>query len=279
MMGSAVVNSSDRFEWLARLGYAARGVVYLLVGWFAMVAAIGSGQPIDTKGALREIFFQPFGKVLLGIVALGLVGHAVWRVAQGWFDLDGHGSEAKGMVVRGGLLASGAIHVALAFFALSLVFSWQGAGSGSGDGTQDWTAWLLSQPFGRWMVGLVGIAVLGAAVGQFVKAWKLTFCRYLRADERTMKLICPIGRIGLSAKGVVFVVTGIFFLTAAWQSDSTESGGLGKVLMTLQDQPYGPWVLGTVAAGLFAFGIYSLIQGAYRKIDNPQIGARIRAAI
>jgi hypothetical protein len=273
------MNSSDRFEWLARLGYAARGVVYLLVGWFAMMAAIGSGQPIDTKGALREILLQPFGKILLAIVALGLIGHAIWRVAQSWFDLDKHGDNAMGLAVRGGLLASAAIHVALAFFALSLVLNWQGPGSGSNGGeTQDWTAWLLGQPLGRWLVGAVGIAVLGAAARHFVKAWKLTFRRYLRADARTMKLICPIGRIGLSAKGIVFVLIGIFFLTAAWQADSSESGGLGKALQTLQEQPYGPWVLGIVAVGLFAFGIYSVIEGVYRRIDNPAVGARLRAA-
>src|SRR3954471_15401877 len=163
-MGSADMNSSDRFEWLARLGYAARGVVYLLVGWFAMMAAIGSGQPIDTKGALREILLQPFGKILLAIVALGLISHAVWRVAQSWLDLDRHGGNAMGLAVRGGLLASAAIHVALALFALSLVLNWQGPGSGGNGGeTQDWTAWLLGRPLGRWLVGGVGIAVLGAA--------------------------------------------------------------------------------------------------------------------
>jgi hypothetical protein len=273
------MNSLERFEWLARLGYGARGVVYLLVGWFAMVAAVGAGQPTDTKGALREILLQPFGKVLLAIVALGLVGHAVWRVAQGWLDLDRHGENAMGLAVRGGLLASAAIHVALAFFALSLALGWQGPGSGnSGGETQDWTAWLLAQPFGRWLVGAVGIAVLGAAVGHFVKAWKMTFRRYLRADPRTMDVICPIGRLGLGAKGIVFVLIGMFFLTAAWQLDSSESGGLGKALQTLQEQPYGPWVLGIVAAGLFAFGIYSVIQAVYRRIDKPAVVAGFRTA-
>ncbi|UEM01760.1 DUF1206 domain-containing protein [Skermanella rosea] len=264
-----------RFESLARLGYGARGVVYVLVGWFAMMAAIGAGQLTDTKGVLREILQQPFGKALLAVVALGLVGHAVWRVAQAWFDLDGHGTKAKGLVVRSGLLASGAIHVSLAVFAVSLVLGWQGPGSGGGgDGAQDWTAWLLSQPFGRWLVGAVGLAVLGAAAGHFVKAWKATFRRFLRADPKAMEMICPIGRIGLGAKGVVFVIIGIFFLTAAWQSDSSESGGLGKALQMLQEQPYGAWVLGIVAIGLFAFGIYSVIEGVYRRIDCPAVLAR-----
>jgi hypothetical protein len=273
------MNSLERFEWLARLGYGARGVVYLLVGWFAMMAAVGAGEPTDTKGALREILQQPFGKILLAIVALGLVGHALWRLAQGWFDLDGHGGKTKGLAIRVGLLASAGIHVGLAFFALSMVLGWQGPGSGSQGGeTQDWTAWLLAQPFGRWLVGAVGIAVLGAAVGHFIKAWKATFRRYLRADPRTMDLICPIGQAGLSAKGIVFLLIGIFFLNAAWQSDSSESGGLGKALQTLQEQPYGPWVLSIVAAGLFAFGIYSVIEGVYRRIDNPAVIARLQAA-
>jgi hypothetical protein len=160
-----------------------------------------------------------------------------------------------------------------------LVLGLQGPGSGNDGGeTQDWTAWLLAQPFGRWLVGAVGVAVLGAAIGHFVKAWKATFRRYLRADRRTMDVICPIGRMGLGAKGIVFLLIGIFFLTAAWQADSSESGGLGKALQTLQEQPYGPWVLGIVAVGLFAFGIYSVIEGVYRRIDNSAIVAGFRAA-
>ncbi|UEM19103.1 DUF1206 domain-containing protein [Skermanella mucosa] len=267
-----------RFESLARLGYGARGVVYVLVGWFAMMAALGAGQLTDTKGVLREILLQPFGKALLAVVALGLVGHAVWRIAQAWLDLDGHGADAKGIVVRGGLLASGAIHVSLAFFAISLVLGLQGPGSGdSGDGARDWTAWLLSQPFGRWLVGAVGVAVLGAAAGHFVKAWKATFRRFLKADPRTMEMICPIGRVGLGAKGVVFLIIGVFFLTAAWQVDSSESGGLGKALEMLQEQPYGAWVLGVVAVGLFAFGIYSMIVGFYRRIDYPSVLPGLKA--
>jgi hypothetical protein len=267
-----------RFEWLARLGYGARGVVYVLVGWFSMMAAIGAGQPTDTKGALREILGQPFGKALLAIVALGLLCYTIWRAVQGWYDPDRHGTDAKALAVRGGMVASAAIHAALAVFALSLAVGWQGPGSGNGgDGARDWTAWLLAQPFGRWLVAAVGVAVLGAALGHFTKAWKATFRRYLRADERTLGLICPIGRAGLAAKGVVFLLIGVFFLTAAWRFDPSESGGLGKALQTLQAQPYGPWLLGVVAAGLFAFGIYSIVEGWYRRIDGADT-ARLRAA-
>ncbi|HSK42031.1 MAG TPA: DUF1206 domain-containing protein [Arenibaculum sp.] len=273
----------DRFEWLARLGYLSRGVVYLIVGWFAMAAAVGAGRPTDTKGALREVLEQPFGRIMLATVALGLVGYALWRAMQAWLDLDDHGTEAKGLAIRGGLLTSSVIHAALAVFAASLALGWQGpAGAGGGgtdDGTRDWTAWLLSQPFGPWLVGAVGIAVFGAAVGHFAKAYKASFLRHLKTKPEAERMICLIGRIGLTAKGVVFLLTGSFFLLAAWRTDPSESGGLGKALLTLQAQPYGPWLLGLVAAGLFAFGMYSVIQGLYRRIDSPAAISRLQKAV
>jgi hypothetical protein len=266
----ATRSSAGKIAWLARSGYAARGVVYLIVGGLAVLAALGGGQTTDSKGALLTILQQPFGDVLLGLVALGLVGYAIWRLVQAVMDTDHHGTDAKGLAIRGGLLVSAVTHTLLAFFALSLIFGWGTGGGGGGDGgARDWTAWLLQQPFGRWLVGLVGAAVVGAGIAHMVKGYKAHFEKYLEMAPRTLDKASPICRFGLVARGVVFLIIGGFLLVAAWRFSSGDVVGLQGALQTLQQQPYGWILLGIVALGLFAFGVYSLIEARYRRIDAP----------
>ena len=264
-----------RFEWLARSGYGARGAVYLLVGWFSLAAAWTGERPTDTQEALLRILDQPFGKILLGAIAVGLVFYAVWRLAQGAFDLDDHGTTGKGLVIRGALLVSAALHAGLALFALSIALG--RPGGSEADASRDWTAWLMGQPLGRWLVAAVGIAVIAAGLAHFSKAWREGYRRHLKADRDTMRVISAVARTGLAARGIVFCLIGAFFVLAAWRADPSESGGLGKALLTLQAQHYGPWLLGLMAAGLFAFGTYSVIQGIYRRIDSPGVIRRLNA--
>ncbi|WP_119681113.1 DUF1206 domain-containing protein [Indioceanicola profundi] len=271
-----MVDPLRRVSWLARLGYAARGVVYLIIGYFAIQAARGSGSPTDSEGALSSLLDEPMGRILLAVIALGLLGYSLWRAVQAVLDVDDHGASAKGLAIRGGLLASAVIHTSLAIFAVGLVTGSDG-GSGGG-GAQDWTAWLLEKPFGQWLVGAVGVAVLGAAVGHFVKAYKAGFRKHMSPDPQVRRIVDPVGRAGLSAKGVVFIILGGFFITAALHADASEVGGLGDVLRTLQSQPFGPWLLGLLALGLIAFGIYSIVEAIYRRIDAPKAVHRLRSA-
>jgi hypothetical protein len=264
-----------RFEWLARSGYIARGAVYLLVGWFSLAAAWNGARPTDAQEALSRILDQPFGEILLGGIAVGLVFYALWRLVQSAFDLDDHGTGAKGLAIRGALLISAVLHVGLAFFALSIALGRPGAHEG--DASRDWTAWLMSQPFGRWLVAALGLAVIVAGLAHLAKAWREGYRRHLQADAQTMRIIGVVARIGLAARGVVFCLVGAFFVLAAWHLDASQSGGLGKALLTVQAQPYGPWLLALVAAGLFAFGTYSIIQGIYRRIDSPRVIQRLNA--
>ncbi len=263
-------------EGLARLGYVARGVVYLVVGWAAVQAARGSGSPTDTRGALSKILDEPFGQVMLAVVALGMVGYALWRGAQALLDVDDHGTDAKGLAVRGGMLVSAVIHVGLAIAAVTLLAG-TGSGGGGDSSTQDWTAWLLEKPFGRFLVAGVGLVVIGVAAAHVVKAYRASFMKHITPDPRVRDLLLKAGRAGLAARAVVFAIVGTFFLVAAWQSDASESGGLGAALRALRDQPYGPWLLGAVAFGLVAFAIYSILQGLYRRIDSPEAVRRLKA--
>lgn len=265
--------SKRDFSLAARMGYAARGVIYLIVGSLAALAAFGhGGGTTDSRGALSEVLEAPFGNVLLFAIAAGLLFYAAWRAIQAFLDADGHGSGAKALLIRAGLGVSALIHVGLAFFALSLAFglgTGQGSGQASGDSSQEWTAWLLSQPFGQWLVGLVGAAIIGAGIAHLVKAWHAKFERHFEMSERERQLITPVSRLGLSARGVAFLLIGGFFIAAAWQQDPDEARGLSGALEALQQQSYGWVLLGLLAIGLVAFGFYSVIESVYRRVTIP----------
>jgi hypothetical protein len=264
-----MTGTNRRLALLARGGYAARGVVYIIVGGLALLAAFGQGggQTTDTQGALTSLLTQPFGEVLLAVVALGLLGYALWRVVQALTDVDHHGTDPKGLAIRAGLLVSAATHGLLAAFALSLIFGWGSRLGGADSGARDWTAWLMQQPFGRWLVGLIGLAIVGAGIAHMIKGYRSQFEKYFEMGPAALEKVSPVCRFGLIARGAVFVIIGAFLLVAAVQLDSAQARGLQGALETLQRQPYGWILLGIVALGLMAFGVYSLIEAWYRRID------------
>lgn len=258
--------SSGALELLSRIGYAARGVVYLIVGGLAVAAALGrGGETTDTHGALEKILQQPLGGLLLAILAAGLVGFAIWRLAQSLLDADRHGTDAKALAIRAGLFVSAVLHGALALFAVRLIFA-AGARSSGDAPAQDWTASLMAQPYGRWLVGAVGAAVIAAGVAQMVKGWTADFAKRFDMDARDLRWAAPVSRFGLIARGIVFAIIGGFLIVAALQADSEQVVGLKGALDALRAQPYGAWLLALVAAGLFAFGAYNLIESVYRRI-------------
>ncbi|HWL81696.1 MAG TPA: DUF1206 domain-containing protein [Roseomonas sp.] len=257
-------------ELLARLGYAARGVVNLLIGVLALVGAFGSasGQATDSKGALQELLYHSFGSVLLGAVALGLFGFALWRGLQSLLDADNKGNGAKALAIRGGQLVSAFAYVSLGVFAISLLIG-TATRSGDGQSARDWTRWLLAQPAGEWLVALAGAVVVGVGVGMLAMAWKRTFTRHLRCPGDAARWVVPLGQIGFAARGVVFLIIGGFVIIAAWQSDPNEVRGLGGALLALQQQPFGRVLFGLAALGMVAFGTFEFAEARYRRIDAP----------
>ena len=261
-------NPSLWVERLARFGYAAKGVVYGIVGLLAAQAAFGTGgKTTDTKGALKEIVTQPFGKVLLGVVAIGLFGYVLWQFVQAIKDPEDKGTDTKGILQRIGYAISGIIYAGLALSAVRIIL---GSPSGNSNSTQDWTALLLSQPFGQWLVGTVGAFIVGLGFYQFYKAFTTKFRKEFNLSQLSdteQKSVKAISRFGLAARGVVFCIIGFFLIQAARQSDASQAQGLGEALQTLAQQPYGAWLLGIVALGLIAYGIYMVMQARYRRID------------
>ncbi|MEX2494769.1 MAG: DUF1206 domain-containing protein [Woeseia sp.] len=259
---------SGNLGLLARAGYAARGVVYVIVGSMAALAALGpGGETPDSEGALVQVLGAPFGKFLLVTIAAGLLCYACWRAVQALLDADSHGTDAKGLAIRSGLLVSAITHLGLTFVALGLVF---GLGSGgSGSSSQEWTARLMSESYGSWLVAAVGLVVMATGIAHGIKAWRADFARRfsMSGDERSLML--PISRFGLFARGAVFLIIGGFFAVAAIQQDPNEARGLSGALQALHSQPYGWILLGIVSLGLLAFGLYSIIESIYRRIGMP----------
>ncbi len=253
-------------ERLARLGFLSKGLVYATVGVLALRAAFGSGgQTTDTQGAVQALARAPFGQVLLALLSLGLISYGLWRFVQAWNNpADREG--AKGVVARSGFVVSGVIHLALAVTAVGLLV---GSSSGGGSSEQGMAARLLAVPFGRWLVGLVGLAIIGMGVYQLVKAYRADFRDALKTAQMSQteqRWAVRAGRVGYAARGIVFALMGSFFIQAALQAQASEARGLGGALRTLQRQPYGPFLLGAVALGFVLYGVYMAVEARYRNI-------------
>lgn len=263
MARSAV--QSPWVEWLARFGYAARGVVYAFVGFLAFRAAFGDGgRTTGTEGAVQEI--ARTSQVLLGFVAVGLFGYALWRFVQAVLDPENKGDDAKGLAERIMMLASGIAYGSLAILAVKAI---TGSESGGGDGTQGATASVLDKPFGAVLVGLAGLAVIVAGLFQLKSGWTRKFRDKLKLQEMSateQTWMTHAGQFGLISRGIVFLLMGFFLVQAALRSDPSQARGLGGALETLAAQPYGPWLLALVALGLIAFGVYSVLVARYRRI-------------
>ncbi len=253
---------------LARFGYAAKGIVYMIIGGLALQSALGSGgETTGPVGAIQEVARQPFGKILLAAIALGLAGYAIWRFVQAIIDPEHEGSDLSGLVKRGSYLIRGLIYASFAATAGKILI---GNGGGSSEGQEEsMTAQLMSQPFGIWLVGIVGLVIIGAGLYQFYEGYSGKFKEELKLHEMNkaqQRWATFSGRTGLIARAVVYSLIGIFLLQAAWQADPQEAGGLGEALQTLASQPYGPWLLGLVAVGLALYGFYSLALARFRRI-------------
>ena len=257
-------------ERLARAGYAAKGTVYIVIGVLAVMAAwTGRGKTTDSQGALVSIAQNPVGRFLLILVAAGLAGYALWRFVEAGLDSENEGSDAKGFATRVGFILSGGVYSVLAYTALKLFMGTAQQGEGGGGGMQDGTARVLAMPFGQGLVGLVGLAVIGLGLAQIVRGYKAKFQKQLQLNELSptaQKWAVISGRVGHIARGIVFMIVGGFLINAAWHADPQKAKGLGSALDLLAQQSYGLWLMGIVAAGLVAYGVFMFVEARYRRI-------------
>lgn len=261
--------ASPWIEGLGRFGYAAKGVVYLIIGGLAMQAALGAGgQTTDQKGALARISEAPFGQSLLVVLAVGLLGYAIWQAVRAVLDTENKGTDVKGLLGRAIYGGVAVVYAGLAFTAFRLAMG-GGGSEGSTQQTQDWTAWLMGHTLGAVLVGLIGAAVVGNGLYQLYRAFKADLTDDLKLGEMSpsqAEWVTRIGRAGYAARGIAFVMIGGFLVAAAVYHDPGQAQGLDGALATLASQPFGPYLLGLVAAGLAAYGLFALVEARYRRM-------------
>jgi hypothetical protein len=255
----------------ARLGYAARGLVFVIVGGFAVLAALDARSPIvGTRGAMQSLLTHPFGRALLWAIAAGLFCFACWRAIQAIFDADHCGNHTGGVMQRLGFIGGAIFHLALAAIAIGIIFGSRRV-SDEDSVARDWTAWLLGQPFGMWMVMLIGAGITAAGVVFAWKAVKGDFREHLAADVGGREWIVALGQFGYVARSVVLVIVGIFLMLAALRFNSGEAAGLVGALQVLQQQTYGSFLLGLIALGLLSYGAFEIIQVFVRRVDAKKV--------
>ena len=260
------VADSRPMGWLARIGLTARGCVYLLIGWLAILVGLGGRAHVDQRGALTEVIAQPFGSLLVVALAFGFAAYALWRMSEAVTGVTGDGDGAGARIQS---LARAIVYGFLAATAVSLLRGARGTQSGQ---QGHLAGQVMSQPGGRWLVGIVGLVVVAVGAIMIRDGWSEKFLALLRMDPDEGTRLGDLDNTGCGAiaRGVVFAVTGVLVVVAAWTADPTKAGGIDEAIRTLLDRPYGPALVVGLGLGLVVFGVYGLAEARWRHVTDPR---------
>ena len=265
--GEAIAPAAPWIEYLARVGYAAKALLYSVVGVLALQAALGiGGKTTGSRGALTTLVRQDFGALVLVVIAAGLFGYAAWRIIEAILDPERRGTTAKGLAVRTSYAVRGIVHAALGLQAVRLA---TGAAPGRGQAVEQWTGRLLDAPFGRWVVVGAGLSVAGYGIYQLYRAWAAKLSRQLDVASLSREAgswLLQVCRCGIAARGVVFGICGWYLVRAGIAHDATTAADTGEALGVIAHQQFGEVLLAVVAVGLIAYGAYEVVQARYRVI-------------
>lgn len=262
------VEQSRWVERSGRFGLVAKGVSYLLVAILALNVAVGGGgQTEDHRGALQALADEPFGWALMLVVGLGFACYALWRFAQSLLDRDRQGDDVEGLAKRFAELGEGVLYAGLAVGTFAILAGSSAGGSSKEEDTA--TSVVLDLPLGRVLVAVAGLAFVAGGLVNAYRAVSGSFRDDLREEAihaAARPWYVALGVAGHLARAVIFVLIGIFLVRAAWQYDPDEAIGLDEALRKLAGEPYGPFLLGAVALGLAAYGLFCLVQARYRDV-------------
>src|ERR1700674_4693914 len=266
----AAANST--LELLERLGYVVRGALYSVMGFLALRIALATpgGKATDLSGSLVWLIGNPLGKVVLVVTIVGLVAYAIWGFVRAIYDPLHRGRDAKGIAARLGFVTSAVSYLAIALFALHIL---AGQGSASPDSTQKTVSTLLANPAGGFVTELLGVIAIVIGIGQFLEAYRATFKNDLKSAEMSESekdIAIGLGRFGMAARGVTFLVIGWFLFQAGLHHAPSQAQGFGGAFLFLLAQPYGRWLLGIVALGFIALGLHSFACARWvRLLGSP----------
>lgn len=263
---------ADAVEWAARIGYGARGFVYLSVGVLTLLAAMDKiGSAVGSSGAAGWLADQPFGRVWLVLLGVGLWLFVLWRVLQAVFDADHEGDDLKGWAIRAGQAMSGLFYALLASSVFEYLdeFGPRPAAEDVAE-NQEKAAALMDLPFGQWLIVLVGLVILAVGVGNVIRAWKDRFTEELKCSEEVCRIVRPLARLGYAARGFAYLPLAVFVILAGLNADVSEVTSFGEALDALEAQPGGAVILTTTALGLIAFGAFAFVEARWRRIRAPK---------
>lgn len=257
-MPSVELASRHGYQVLVSVGLVSYGIVHLVLAWISAQVALGGGGggEASSTGALKELGQQPFGIVLLWVMAVGLLALVLWQVLE---VIGGKpGADTKDQLKNRAKAAGKAVVYLLLGLTAARIATGAGSSSGSGQAQETLTARLMSVPFGRLLVVAVGLAVLAVGISQIVKGVRRKFVTDDLAGG-VAPWVARLGTIGWVAKGVALILIGVLFCWAAAKHDPKKAGGMDAALGTLRDQPFGTALLLAMAIGFAAFGVYCFV--------------------
>lgn len=258
----------DTIEGVGRFGLLAQGVSFIIVGVLAIELALGMGGETNSReGALGTLADETGGPFILGLLALGFLGYAIWRLAQALLDRDSEGDDASGLAKRAGQLGKAVVYLGLTYATVALIF--RGQEQSGGGQEKKATGGVLDWPAGRWIVGAVGVAIFAVALYQVYRALSRKYMDEMESHKVTKgakRVLEPLGSIGILSRAIVFGLIAVFLLKAAVEYDPKEAIGLDGALQKLANASHGALLLGATAAGLIAFGLFCCVQSYYRDV-------------